>query len=79
MPQAAATPIRAPTGSDLLNTNEMRLLEWLTLTAVLTNSQIGTCSGRSEKTVRNQRTALCSKLGSEPSRSGGVVAAVGVS
>ena len=77
MPQAAATPIRAPTGSDLLNTNEMRLLEWLT--AVLRNAQIGTCSGRSEKTVRNQRTALCSKLGSEPSRSGGVVAAVGVS
>ena len=56
MPQAAATPIRAPTGSDLLNTNEMRLLKWLT--AVLTNAQIGTCSGRSEKTIRNQLTRV---------------------
>ena len=61
MTQAAARPVRAPTGSDLLNANEMRLLEWLA--AGRTNAQIGTCSGRSEKTIRNQLTRVYAKLG----------------
>ena len=61
MTQAAARPVRAPTGSDLLNANEMRLLEWLA--AVRTNAQIGTCSGRNEKTIRNQLTRVYAKLG----------------
>ena len=45
----------------LLTTRELRLLEWLA--SGRTNVQIGQCSGRSEKTVRNQLTALYSKLG----------------
>lgn len=45
----------------LLTSRELRLLEWLALGR--TNVQIGQCAGRSEKTVRNQLTALYLKLG----------------
>ena len=45
----------------VITSRELRLLEWLALGR--TNVQIGQCAGRSEKTVRNQLTALYLKLG----------------
>ena len=45
----------------MLTSRELCLLEWLALGR--TNVQIGQCAARSEKTVRNQLTALYSKLG----------------
>lgn len=44
-----------------LNDREQRLLNWLA--AGRTNAQIGLCSGRSEKTIRNQLTQVYAKLG----------------
>jgi DNA-binding CsgD family transcriptional regulator len=44
-----------------LNDHERRLLEWLA--AGRTNAQIGLCAGRSEKTIRNQLSAVYAKLG----------------
>ena len=55
----AAVMLREP--GPKLTSRELRLLEWLALGR--TNVQIGQCAARSEKTVRNQLTALYSKLG----------------
>ena len=44
-----------------LTAKEKRLLEWLA--AGRTNSEIGQCECRSDKTVRNQLTRVYAKLG----------------
>ena len=44
-----------------LNEHEQGLIGWLA--AGRTNSQIGQCLGRSEKTIRNQLTVVYAKLG----------------
>jgi DNA-binding CsgD family transcriptional regulator len=43
-----------------LTLGETRLLNWVA--AGRTNAQIGRCSGRSEKTIRNQLTRVYAKL-----------------
>lgn len=45
----------------LLSANEVALMRWLA--GGHTNTQIGICTHRSEKTVRNQLTRLYAKLG----------------
>ena len=44
-----------------LSARDKRLLDWLA--AGRTNAQIGQCTGRSEKTIRNQLTRVYAKLG----------------
>ena len=44
-----------------LTATEIRVMEWLIVGR--TNSQIGQCLCRSEKTVRNQLTTVYAKLG----------------
>lgn len=53
-----AEPLNA---AGMLDEHERQLLDWLA--AGRTNAQIGCCTGRSEKTVRNQLTRIHAKLG----------------
>ena len=47
--------------AEALTDGEHTLMHWLT--AGHTNSQIGACVGRSEKTIRNRLTRVYAKLG----------------
>ena len=54
-------PVRSLDIGGAHNAREKQLLDWVA--AGRTNAQIGQCTGRSEKTIRNQLTGVYVKLG----------------